>query len=554
MQPFLPTLLFLLVPLLPVAVALIVQAHPSTRRVAPWVPLSALLLLPLTGEMAAYPWLLLGARVGLDPAMAPLLLLAAVTWSVAGWHAARTLDDKGSTRFWFFWLATWCGNLCVFITLDAASFYAAYAMMTFAAWGLVVHYRRPADRHAGRVYLIMALAAEVLILSGLFLTGAELGNPTIGPGKGGVAALDHADTAALLFALGFGVKMGVVGLHMWLPLAHPQAPVPASAVLSGVILKAGLAGWLHFLPLGLEGFSVLGTGMLFAGLATAFYGVAIGLCQTAAKVVLAYSSVSQMGLLTVIVALTLLDPERASWWTGVATLFALHHGLAKAALFIGVDIAARAPLLARWLLWLPAASLAGLPLTSGALTKVWLKSELPASPIGLEGALLAGSLATTLLLLRFLWLTWPALVAPAVSARGAVAPWLALLSAGVGLPWIVAALTEPELMLRPFAPAYFLEMLLPVAVGLLLTGVLRHSTSEQRMPRLPPGDLIALLPQPRWSMRPLLAHAPVTSRWSVVTIWLNPIERATARTSIAVLVSLLGLTTLFILGRIFVGA
>ena len=66
-------------------------------------------------------------------------------------------------------------------------------------------------------------------------------------------AASRPDTLSLiLILLGFGIKAGALPLHVWLPLAHPVAPVPASAVLSGVMIKAGLLGWLRFLPVNLD--------------------------------------------------------------------------------------------------------------------------------------------------------------------------------------------------------------------------------------------------------------------------------------------------------------
>jgi hypothetical protein len=88
-------------------------------------------------------------------------------------------------------------------------------------------------------------------------------------------------------------------LHVWLPLAHTVAPTPASAVLSGSMIKAGLLGWIRFLPPGGGGDPAWGAVFIAAGITAAFYGVAIGLGQKHPKTVLAYSSISQMGLITV---------------------------------------------------------------------------------------------------------------------------------------------------------------------------------------------------------------------------------------------------------------
>ena len=485
-------LLFLAVPLLPVVLLPVLVHAPRLQALAPWVPASALALLPLQGVTVDFPWLLLGARVGLDPTFTPLLLLATVTWTLAGWHARRRQQGANAGRFWFFWLATWCGNLCVVLTQDAASFYAAYGMMTFAAWGLVVHEQRPADFHAGRVYLVMALIGEAMFLAALLAIGAQAGNIDLSVGTTALAELHGAGWISALLTVGFAVKMGVLGLHMWLPLAHPQAPVPASAVLSGVILKAGLAGWLVFLPLGAEGFAAVGTGLAAAGLITAFFGVGVGLCQDRPKVLLAYSSVSQMGWITLAVGMALREPAVAPALTAAAVLFALHHGLAKAALFVGVDTAAHAPRLARALLWLPAASLAGLPLTSGLLAKTALKSGLPADAAGLlEPLLFAASVGTVLLLARFLYCAWPT-----GGTRGdaaLAAPWLALIAASLLMPWGWAILAEPEWIARAFTAAYLAD----VAVPLLAGGVIAVAASwlGRTAPKIAPGDALLLLPE-----------------------------------------------------------
>ena len=89
--------------------------------------------------------------------------------------------------------------------------------------------------------------------------------------------------------------MGLVPLHVWLPLAHPAAPMPASAVLSGAIIKAGVIGLIRFLPFD-GALPDWGAVLTAVGLLTAFYGVAVGITQANPKTVLAYSSVSQMGL------------------------------------------------------------------------------------------------------------------------------------------------------------------------------------------------------------------------------------------------------------------
>ncbi len=513
----LPALLFLLVPLLPVALVPLLHRSPRALAAAPWIPPTALLLLPFHGTVVEYPWLLLGTRVGIDNAGFALVLLAVIVWTAAGWYARRSLPANGQPRFFIFWLAAWCGNLCVFITQDAASFYAAYAMMTFAAWGLVVHRREAADYRAGRIYLVMALIGEALILAGLFLVAAQIGNATLGPRGHDLAAIDHAGLVAALFAAGFGVKMAVIGLHLWLPATYERAPTAATAVLAGVMLKAGLAGWLRFLPLGSDGFAILGGVLVAAGLVMGFYAAVVGICQARPKLVIAYSSPSQMLFVTVPIGLALLYPGAAGPLALLAVGFAVHHGLAKAALFLGIDLAHDRPLLGRALLWIPALSLAGLPLTSGALAKISFKAHLPATASWLDPLLLASSVATTLLVLRFLSLVpWHG-----TTRRGTpAAHWLLLLVASLGLPWLLYGLNEPFALLRPFFPGYLAETLGPIVLGIGLALLARRYPVVRLLPAIPPGDLLALvyrLQRPRLPTMPPAPALPVGAGWIATT-------------------------------------
>jgi len=184
---------------------------------------------------------------------------------------------------------------------DIASFYSFFAIMTFAAYGLVVHDGSPQARRAGRIYLVMAVLGEMALLAGLLpvrFRGAKR------HASGAAPAIADAENRNLILGLliaGFGVKAGLPLLHFWLPLAHPVAPTPASAVLSGAMIKAGLLGWLLTLPLSETALPQWGTLMIMVGALASIGAALIGVCQHQAKAVLAYSSISQMGLITIMV-------------------------------------------------------------------------------------------------------------------------------------------------------------------------------------------------------------------------------------------------------------
>lgn len=245
--------------------------------------------------------------------------------------------------------------------------------MGLSSYGLVVHEGDRDALRAGRVYLILTLCAEVVLFMAMILIATQTG--TVVPTPEDLTRL--GDLTIGLLILGLAVKAGLVPLHVWLPLAHPAAPIPASAVLSGAMIKVALLGWLRFLPIG--ELALPGWGLLFVvvGLATAFFAVPIGLVQSNPKVLLAYSSLSKMGLMVVVVGATLIEPAIAGAVVIGIGLYAGHHALSKGALFLGVGLRKSAPGPSQsWVLvglLVLALSMAAVPLTGGAVAKYGIK-------------------------------------------------------------------------------------------------------------------------------------------------------------------------------------
>jgi formate hydrogenlyase subunit 3/multisubunit Na+/H+ antiporter MnhD subunit len=452
------------------------------RWLLPLASLPALALGLLPAQTLEAPALLLGVTLRVDELARPLLLLIGVAWSAAAWYAADRMEQRFRV-FALYWLATLTGLQVAVLAGELATFYTGYVVMTFAAYGLVVHERSAAAMEAARVYMVMALFGEALLLTGVLFLGSKLGNVELASLPAALQGSDATWPAALLLG-GLAVKMGLVPLHLWLPVAHPVAPVAASAILSGVLVKAGLLGALRLVP---SAAFEAGTGpalLLAAGLFTAFYGVAVGLTQKKLKTVLAYSTVSQMGLLATSLAVTLAPGHERG--APLVALLVLHHGLNKAALFLAAGCEAGATRWRRLLLALPAASLVGLPLTSGELAKTALKGTLADSALGAATPIVLGlaSVATALLMLRVGWLA-----DAQRDARVRVHPaWPVLVFAGLALPWWQVAATTgvtlPDLgTLR--------DALWPAAAAAALAWAWRRARGPA--PTLPAGDLLVPL-------------------------------------------------------------
>jgi len=406
------------------------------------------------------------------------------------------------------------GNFGLLISAEVASFYTFFALMTFASYGLVIHNRTPSARRAGKIYLVMAIIGELFLITALYLAVHSAGSMLLADIPPALAEATNGPFIFLLGLVGFGVKVGAIPLYFWLPLAHPAAPAPASAVLSGAMIKAGLVGWMHLAPVGLVEWPSLSLLMVSLGF-TASLGAAIyGLTQVDPKTNLAYSSISQMGIMTVLLGIGLYGGIPAVMLLPAIALYAFNHGTAKALLFMGTALPAKVGGSWRILMWaglgLGVLAIAGGPLTGGLWTKYLVKTFLGETTLpGAQTFLLLLTLSavtTTLLLSRFLHLLHK-IKAPAENAAPAfLLPWLLLLLAG-GWWTMSPALLPAELMnyitKDKGIMTFFLnrltnwDALWPITVGVILMAfTLRFATLNwwpTKKPLLPAGDFLHII-------------------------------------------------------------
>lgn len=471
------------------------------RGFAPWAALPALMVGLAGVRELELPWLMLGGGLGLDPVAAVLWPATAALWLASGLIAQHYLPAGPRRDAFFAWfLMAMSGNLLLLAALDAIVFYFGFALMSFSSYGLVVHRGDARARHAGRYYIALVVLGEICVISALMLL-ASRGPTDFVSMRESLATLGppHSNFVMALLLAGFGIKAGLFGLHYWLPLAHPVAPAPASAVLSGAMIKAGLVAWLRLLPLGDAALPGWGMALAALGLWTAFYGVLAGLPQREAKTVLAYSSVSQMGLMALAVGLGLVWPQHWPALLAAVLVFAVHHGLSKGVLFIGAGLS-QGPLgtasarLVAVALCLSALAIAAAPFTGGLVAKLALKhcAALTDPPWAawLPALLSLSSVMTALLMLRFLALAWPkaTLGAPA-SSLGLLVPWLLLLAASVAAPWLIA---DGVLRGEAVALPAVLSASWPLAVaGMVTAGALAlyRTGRAPALPFVPAGDL-----------------------------------------------------------------
>jgi hydrogenase-4 component B len=287
------------------------------------------------------PWL--GAHFRLDALSSFFLVVVNLGGAAASLYGlGYGHHDPAPYRVLPFFPAFLAGMNLVVLADDAFSYLLCWEFMSLASWALVMaHHRETGNARAGYVYLVMASFGTLALLLAFGLLAGPVGNY----GFAAIRAAQHTPSAAtlvlILMLLGAGSKAGLVPLHVWLPLAHPAAPSHVSALMSGVMTKVAIYGFIRVV------FDLLGPPtwsasviVLFLGSITAVMGILYAMMEKDLKRLLAYSTIENVGIIFVSLGLALAfqaDGLRlAAALAFTAALFhVLNHSFFKSLLFFG---------------------------------------------------------------------------------------------------------------------------------------------------------------------------------------------------------------------------
>ena len=272
-----------------------------------------------------------------------LLLLgsagAAISLFSAGYFRAGEGTAPGLICFQYH--AFLAAMALVLVADDAYVFLVAWETMALASFFLVITDHRIAEiRRAGFIYLLIAHVGAIAILLCFGVLQGGNGDYTFDAMRSAPLAGAWPSVAFFLALFGFGAKAGLLPLHVWLPEAHPAAPSPVSALMSGVMLKTAIYGLLRVT------FDLLhvqlwwwGAITLALGLLTALFGIIFAAAQTDMKRLLAYSSIENIGIIVAGIALTVLfkandKPVLAAIALTAVVYHALNHAFFKSLLFL----------------------------------------------------------------------------------------------------------------------------------------------------------------------------------------------------------------------------
>jgi formate hydrogenlyase subunit 3/multisubunit Na+/H+ antiporter MnhD subunit len=318
--------------------------------------------------LAMYPKVLQGTMVyklpellgmGLTFKVDMLSLIVALTtgilWVLVTMYSHDYMQVENHRNRFYLWMSvTFAGILGTVMAGDLFTMYLFFEMMTFSSYFLVAHNQNKEAIVAGRSYIYMSIVGGLSILLGMFLLYNHTSTLAFGPlayeiqGLGVIKYL-----IAALFIGGFGVKAGILPLHVWLPRAHPVAPTPASSLLSGIMIKIGAYGILrvlvsYFMPsfsdLAMHGKSLweasqnIGAVVIWIGIITMAVGVFMALQQGNMKRMLAYHSVSQMGYIIMGIGVAAYLGTKGAMGFSGGIYHMVNHALFKALLFMVVGM------------------------------------------------------------------------------------------------------------------------------------------------------------------------------------------------------------------------
>ncbi|MDO5521537.1 MAG: proton-conducting transporter membrane subunit [bacterium] len=265
-------------------------------------------------------------------------LIASFMWMMTAFSAKSYFShSRNRNRFYFFYLLTLGATIGVFLSGDLFTTFIFFEIMSFASYPWVANSEKEDAMRAAETYLFVAVIGGLVLLLGLFLLYDRIGTlrtDQIIAQSERIAKdpIRYVIGGCMLF--GFGAKAGMFPLHIWLPKAHPVAPSPASALLSGILTKSGIFGILVVSSRLLLYDELWGNIVLFLGVITMFLGALLGVFSNDLKRTLALSSMSQIGFILLGIGMqSLLGTHNALAVRGTI-LHMVNHSLIKLTLFM----------------------------------------------------------------------------------------------------------------------------------------------------------------------------------------------------------------------------
>ena len=261
-------------------------------------------------------------------------VIAALMWLVTSLMSPEYFAHyRNRNRYYLFLLVTLGATEAVFLSADLYTTFVFFEIMSLCSYVWVAQDEKAGSLRAGGTYLAVAVIGGMVLLMGIFLLYHQTGTLMISEISAAAVGVNLWPAALCMF-VGFAGKAGAYPIHIWLPKAHPVAPAPASALLSGILTKTGIFGILVISCKMLLHDVRWGAFVLLIGVITMFLGALLALFSVNFKRTLACSSVSQIGFILVGVGMLVLLGEEKTLAVRGTFLHMVNHSLFKLILFL----------------------------------------------------------------------------------------------------------------------------------------------------------------------------------------------------------------------------
>ena len=270
-----------------------------------------------------------------------MAILAAFMWVMTALASPEYFAGaRANGRYFLFYLWTLGALEGVFLAADLMTLFIFFEIMSFTSYVWVVQNETPEAIRASETYLFIAVIGGLTMLMGLFLLSNAVGDLSFENilEKAPEMGLRLRYTVGICALIGFGAKAGMFPLHIWLPKAHPVAPAPASALLSGILTKSGVFGVIGISCWLFDGVPGWGNLLLIPAAITMLLGAVLAVFSVDLKRTLACSSMSQIGFILTGVSMCVLLGEHGSIAACGTVLHILNHSLIKLTLFVAAGV------------------------------------------------------------------------------------------------------------------------------------------------------------------------------------------------------------------------
>lgn len=269
-----------------------------------------------------------------------LIALTAVIWSVVMLYSTFYLTKhRNRNRYYFCYLLTCSFTFGIFMSENLVNLFTFFEAMTFSSYILIIHDEDDFSHQAGLSYLAMAITGGLVMLMGILIAFDYTNTLLISELAVKIKTLDIGIQRLIggLIVFGFGVKSSMFPLHTWLSKAYVAAPTPATAVISGVLLKTGLYG-MFVASTVLIADPMISYAVIVLGSINMLLGGFLAMNQRNVKRIIAYSSMSQAGFMIVGIGLIGLLKDQSGIAFIATVLFMINHAVAKVLLFLVIGV------------------------------------------------------------------------------------------------------------------------------------------------------------------------------------------------------------------------